>query len=293
MSEQYILFIFFSVLSHVLENLGLGFEKWGVDRMPKAKNKLAKAGWMVIWISGLTMTILVVGVQFKALSLGNASTMGALAGTGLVALTIFSVLVLKEKILKQELFGIFIIMVGTSLLGYFSHGVQKEHVEMNIGAFWMYFAGYVVFLVATGLISKANIATFGSALLGIMSGTLNSTALTIQKIITERIMAFTSHPTLAAAGELMALPYVYIMILCAVGGIVVRQFAYKNGKAVQIVPARASAYILTPLIAGMVFLGEGITTPALAGIIIVVIGVIITTTANPAKHGKHKPAKAE
>ncbi len=291
MSEKYLLFIFLCALNPTLENLGLGFQKWAIDQSPKKAAAGWKWLWRFVWIFGLLLTIVVGVIAFKVLSLGNASTMGAFAGFGLVILTLFSFLVLREKILPRELIGIAIIMVGTSILGYFSHGSQKEHMTVDMHKMIIFYACYVSFIVILLALMPKYLKSIAGVILGMIGGSMNSSGLLIQKIITPEIMGIfkTSGALGAKLGHaalfLVTTPLALLMLGLAVGGIVVLQIAYKHGKAVQIVPARAAIYIAMPTIGGMAFLGEPMPVICIVSIVLVIVGVIIATTANPSKHG--------
>jgi drug/metabolite transporter (DMT)-like permease len=283
MNEKYILFISLCLLIPTLENLGLGIQKWAIDRSPKTKSRAAKWGWGVVWTIGTLMTIAVAFIAFKTLSLGNASTFGAFAGFGLIPLTIFSFLVLKEKIVPKEILGIAIIMLGTSTVGYFSHGAQKEILHPNYTHMIYFFIGYLIFVAIGAFIISKTMQTIAGVIMGIIAGTVAGTGISIQKIVSPMFMAFTKGE--ATFHQLASNPLTWVMVCCGITGVVILQFSFKYGKAVQIVPSRAASYIMMPVIAGLTFLGEPFPPLCFLGIALVIIGVIITTTADPKKHG--------
>ncbi|MFA6448686.1 MAG: hypothetical protein WCX65_04390, partial [bacterium] len=125
--------------------------------------------------------------------------------------------------------------------------------------------------------------SIAGVVMGIIAGTVAGTGISIQKIVSPMFMAFTKGE--ATLHQLASNPLTWIMVFCGITGVVILQFSYKYGKAVQIVPGRAASYIMMPVIAGLTFLGEPFPALCFVGIALVIIGVIITTTADPKKHG--------
>ncbi|HOX27953.1 MAG TPA: hypothetical protein PLQ76_02230 [bacterium] len=285
MTEKYLLFIALCLLNPTIENIGLGFQKMGIDRGAKAKSKGEKALWTFVWIFGFILSVSVAFIAFKILTLGNASTAGAFAGFGLVALTLFSYFILKETILKQELAGIALIMIATSILGYFSHGSQSETAHVNSTNMIYFFVGYLILIGIGGAILTKRLKTLGGLILGLIAGSMAGVGYGLQKIVSPMFMELFKNFNGENLGKIATEPINWIMVLCAIGGVVILQFAYKYGKAVQVVPTRAAAFIMTPLISGLVYLGEKVPVICLASIVLVILGVVVTTTANPAKHG--------
>lgn len=278
MTNKYILFICLALMNPMIESLGLGFQKWAINGLQTGRN-IAK--WRAIWVLGFLMMVTVAFTAFKILSLGNASTAGAFAGFGLVMLTVFSFLVLKEKILRQELAGIALIVIATSILGYFSHGHQTETVQPNNARMATFFIAYIALVIFGTFIAIKRLDTIGGAVIGMIAGSMNGVGYALQRMVAPLFMEFT-HNT-AVAGKILLNPMNYVMLAGGVGGVVVLQYAYKHGKAVQVVPGRAAAFIMTPVAAGLMFLGESIPPICIASIALVIVGVIITTTANPSK----------
>ena len=122
MDSGYLLFLGICVLNPFLQNVGMGMQKWSIDKTPLAEDSAKKAGWIGVWIIGLLFQIVVVLLAFKALTLGNASTLGAFAGLGLIFIALFSMVVLKEK---EEKFVISLPCILTMTLAFFSKSVLR------------------------------------------------------------------------------------------------------------------------------------------------------------------------
>jgi len=273
----------------VLQNVGMGFQKWSIDKTPKAVGKNGKAKWVGVWILGLLFQVVVVVLTGVAVTLGNASTLGAFAGSGLIALSIFSYFVLKEKIVSKEIMGMVLIILGTGVVAAFSRDAQSAEVHLDMTRNGIFFGPYLG-AVAVGLVLlKKNLHTLGGAILGLIGGSMNGIGVPTMKIVLNKfqemnIEAGNFAAMMTAVGIRLLDIWTWIMIVGGVGGMIVIQFGYKYGKAVQVVPGHAAMVVVMPAIAGAVLLGETVPPMAWVGIAIVTVGVLITTTADPKKH---------
>ncbi len=283
MKTSYLIFLGICILNPLILNLGMGLQKLSIDRIGKLKRGSGKSGWMVIWTVGMIFVFAPGIIGFKALSLGNASTLAGFAGLGLIFLTLFSYFVLKEEISRKELYGMILIVIGTSLLGYFSGESQNPKVTLETQKLIIFFAIYLGAIFIGIFMLIKNLQSFGGAILGMIGGSLNGVGLTFQKIVTPMFMGirFNDGSTII---KFLSNPYTWLMIIGGIGGVIVIQFGYKYGKAIQVVPGHAATVIIIPAIAGMIVLGEIIPVVCLISILIVTVGVIITTTAAPFKH---------
>ena len=284
MNPQYLLFISLCMTNPSLQKTGMAMQKWSINQIPGAGNRASKWGWIAVWILGLLFQFITVPLTFKALSLGNASTLGAFGGTGLVALALFSRFVIKETILRREIEGIFLIIVGTGVMGYFAKNVQSQVIHMNTARTTLFFVVYAAVLACAGLLLRKDLRRYGGAVLGGVAGSMAGIGIVMQKVVTftaqQLDLSFRSWPSVREAIPVLAAsPYTWLMLLGGIGGIVVAQFGYKYGKAIQVVPGFSSTIVTVPVIAGVVLLREPLPLPCWVGVAIVTFGVLVTTTA--------------
>ena len=259
-------------------------QKWSINQISLASSRVSKGGWVGVWILGLIFQFATVPLTFLALSIGNASTLGAFGGTGLVALALFSRFIIKETILRRELEGIFLIIVGTGIMGYFAKDVQSQAIHMNTQRTLLFFTVYACLLITAGLFLKKNIRRYGGAVLGSVAGSMAGIGIVMQKVVTFTVqqmeLNLRSWPSVKeAVPVLLSSPYTWLMVLGGIGGIVVAQFGYKYGKAIQVVPGFSSTIVTVPVIAGVVLLREPLPIPCWIGVCIVTAGILVTTTA--------------
>ena len=95
-----------------------------------------RARGLAVWIlATLSMPVSVFLVLF-AVSIGNASLVGAMSGSGLISLAVFSHLQMHEKISKRELLGVFIIAAAATLIGLFR--VEAKPAEPSLIDLYIY-----------------------------------------------------------------------------------------------------------------------------------------------------------
>ena len=220
------------------------------------------------------------------MTLGNAATLGGFAGLGLIFLALFARFALKEKIVPKEMLGMVLIVAGTIILGIFSHGSQSAAVNMETQRIAGFFAVYGALFIIGIILLTRNLHAYGGAILGLLGGSMNGLGVVFQKVVVHRIMEIfhSGEAIWLIIIKLLLNGYTWIMIVGGIGGLIVIQFGYKYGQAVQVVPGHASMVVVVPVMAGMIILGETMPVKCLVGIAVIIAGVLITTTASPGKH---------
>lgn len=286
MDPSYMLFLGICILNPCIQNVGMGIQKLSIDKTPLQETSGGKAVWVGVWILGLLFQAVVVVLGFKALSLGYpAATLGGFAGLGLVFLAVFAYVVLKEKILRNEYIGMALVVAGTVVLGMFSHGAANLEVELETKRMLMFFGPYFV-LVAFGIYMLVRYKeTYAGAVLGLIGGSMNGIGVVFQKIVTLTSLDVSGLDTLLISlFKALLNGYTWVMIIGGVGGLIVIQYGYKYGKAVQVVPGHAAMVVIVPAMAGVVIAKEHVPPIAWLCIVVITIGVLIITTAAPSKH---------
>ncbi|MFA6449478.1 MAG: hypothetical protein WCX65_08425 [bacterium] len=278
MVSNYSIFIGICLLNPTINNVGMGLQKLAINNIPAAGNRSRKSTYALVWTLGLALQGSVVVLGAKALTIGNASTLGGFAGFGLIALAAFSHLALKERILKRELFGMATIIAGTAALGFFSNGHQSGIADFEQ-------ARMTAFLIACGAVAAAavflmlrDMRAYGGAVLGTLGGAIGGLGMIFMKVVVNRYAK-----KIGAEGliiDFLSDPYTWMTIVGGVGSVVLVQFGYKYGKAIQVVPGFASMVVIMPALAGFIVLREATTLICVASLAVITAGVLITTTAD-------------
>jgi len=279
MTADYSLFIGICLMNPTLTNVGMGLQKLAINKMAAASAPPdRKPLYVSVWVSGLILQIVVMLLQIKALSLGNASTLGGFAGFGLVTLTIFSHLVLKEKILKRELAGMALIIAGTAMLGFFSHATQHGIAGFEQRRMTLFLAAFAVAATAALLFMFRDKKRYGGMILGMLGGCIGGLAIVFLKIAVSRFGGRFGDSGIALA--ILSDVYVWMALLGGVGGIVLVQFGYKFGKAIQVVPGFSSIIVIMPSLSGFLVLREILTVICVVSLAVIITGVLVATTAD-------------
>ena len=117
--------VIFAFIGSSLINLAQALQKSGLDTPQDQRFKR----WGT-WLFGTSLMMTGPLVIQYATSLGGASLVGAMSGTGLATLTLFSFLVLKEEIKVNELAGVIIILGASILIGIFSGKQMQSTIHM-------------------------------------------------------------------------------------------------------------------------------------------------------------------
>lgn len=256
-----ILSIIYAFLGSSLVNLAQAIQKIGLDS-PDEK-KLRK--WE-IWGSGTVLMMIGPLVIQYATSLGGASLVGAMSGTGLATLTLFSHFVMKEKIKSNELTGVITILLASLLIGIFSTGKNIKST-INLTTLLIFIS-----IVTTGYIICTSISIKIGKLIGIIlggfSGATGGFVTLFQKVTT-------SNPT--GATNIFLNPFFYTWIIISLVSFFILQFSYKKDKAIRIVPSFSANYILIPVLGGVICYSEIMNLFQWIGVLLILAGVLLIT----------------
>ncbi|HKJ85027.1 MAG TPA: hypothetical protein VKA06_03070 [Spirochaetia bacterium] len=270
----------------------LAFAGYSVMNISQAGQKIGlekkvdrpAVGWL-LWTGATVGTLLGVFVVLAALSMGAVSLVGAMAGSGLVTLAIFSHFVMGETIEWRDIAAIATIVAGSVLIGFFA-AEQSDSTPR-----WILLHGFVVVLVvayalgwiAGGRGERAGIILggFGGALAG--ASMLYQNAATIVADV-GGLVYFPLSESLAPA-RLAGLinPYLFLWFGLSMGAFFVLQIAYGRGKAIHVIPAFNVNFIAVPVIGGVVGFSEAVRPMQWVGIGIIVAGTVLLTATPSAQ----------
>ncbi len=256
--------------------------------------KSNRAKGTLIWIVATLFTSASVFIVLFAVAVGNVSTVGAMAGTGLVSLAFFSALVMKETIRKREMVGIFLILVAAALIGLFI--TESPPKDILLEPLFVIFGILVIFHSLAWFLLRKNKKYLG-ILIGIFAGTLGGFVPIFQKVATGEVgraislaRATPATGQGAAPGFLLQIqqvflnPYALLWIVLSVGSMIVIQFAYKHDKAIRIIPAFSAPYILIPVLLGVICFREILQPLQWTGAALILAGVLVVTMPRVIRH---------
>jgi len=241
---------------------------------------------LVIWIlSTLSMPSSVFLVLY-AVSVGNASLVGAMSGSGLASLAVFSHLYMRERITRRELVGVVTIIAAAILIGLFR--VQAVEREPALTALYIYFPGVCGAYLLLWLILQKRRRIIGIVIAG-FAGALGGFVPLFQKVSTSPLglsrallhFHFRNETPLTSllqrGARLLSNPWALTWIVISLVSMVVMQFAYRRGKAIQLIPAFAANTIAVPVVGGVLAFGERLHPFQWIGVILIFTGVLVLT----------------
>ncbi|MFP4114380.1 MAG: hypothetical protein ACOC1I_00305 [Spirochaetota bacterium] len=262
-------------------NISQAGQKIGLEH----KNERPLGGW-ILWVAATIGTILSVVVVLVALSIGAVSLVGAMAGSGLVTLAIFSHFVMGERIVRKDVAGIALIIAASALIGLFARPQGEPSPR------WLILHGFTVVLVVAYSVlwffarSSPRIGIvlggFGGALAG--ASMLYQNAATIVADVGP-VISFPLAESLAW-DRLVGLinPHLFLWLGLSMGAFFVLQIAYGRGKAIHVIPAFNVNFIAVPVIGGVVGFAERVHVLQWVGIAVIVAGTLVLT-ATPSDDG--------
>ena len=262
-------------------NLGFALEKKAIQKLPEEIKENTKAMLKAIltnplWIFGLFLTMLSVGLYFLALMWAPLSTIAPLAGFGLIVLVVFAHVDLKESLKKIEILSFILIMVGICLSSYLT---STEDITYTWGV-WTTRAhslGGILFLCLTvviGLsflsfrssrikkITSYSIAFFAGSLAGIQAIMIKGATVWISnKNYNQNLLVFLS--------------FIFAILMTALFSTAALQFSFKEGRVSIIMSIYNGVMTVFPVLFGGIILQEWNSLQTIPKIF---LGVSITLT---------------
>jgi uncharacterized membrane protein len=245
-----------------------------------------KAGGLAIWILSTLCMPSSVFLVLYAVSIGNASLVGAMSGSGLASLAVFSHLYMHERITRRELVGVFTIVTAAILIGAFR--VETVVAEPALTVLYSYFPAVCGTYLLLWLVFKKRSRIVG-IVIAALAGAVGGFVPLFQKVSASPLglsrpllhfqfsteTAFTS--LLHRGADLLSNPWSLAWIVISLVSMVVMQFAYRKGKAIQLIPAFAANTIAIPVVGGVLVFSERLHPVQWIGVILILAGVLLLT----------------
>ena len=245
-----------------------------------------KARGLAIWILSTLCMPAAVFLILYAVSIGNASLVGAMSGSGLASLAIFTHLFMRERITIRELIGVFTIVAAAILIGAFR--ADTAVVSPSLTALYAYFPTVCGSYLLLWLIFRRRSQIVGIVIAG-LAGAMGGFVPLFQKVSTTPLglsrpllhlqfgseTAFTSW--VQRGVNLLSNPWALTWIVISLVSMAVMQFAYRRGKAIQLIPAFAANTIAIPVVGGVIVFSERLHPVQWIGIVLILAGVFLLT----------------
>jgi drug/metabolite transporter (DMT)-like permease len=272
-----------------LHNLGQAGQKIGLELA--RRRRLAGAA---VWIVASLATSAAAFLLLYAVSVGSVALVGAMGGSGLATLALFSHWVLKEPINRPALGGIALIFVGSGLIGALSRPMPATHPQPAV--LFAFLAGLCLLYIALWVALRRRQGAAGVVIAG-YAGALGGVIPLFQKLSTSefgrarsllelefqtpgRFLEMVEH-----GAEILSNPFALVWMGIAIGSTVIMQFSYARGSAIRVIPSFAANFITVPVIGGLLCYGERLHLLQWAGVVLIVGGVLLLTLRGGAAVG--------
>ena len=251
--------VLLAFLAYALLNVSQATQKDGIDRIRKKRGY----GWSVWWL-GTIGTAIPFFMILAALNMGNVSLVGAMAGTGLPVMTLFSHFVLGEEVDRRQILGIGLILAGGAVVGLFASEASSGSAS---------FRTLIVLSSATPLALlliwyiKYRLPGRDAWILGALAGSFAGISVLFQEAATtEQGRAFGRelnglHPIIVEYAPILLNPISAVWIGATVLAFGSSQVAYARGDSVRVVPPFVAAQILVPILGGLIAFSESLAVP--------------------------------
>ena len=248
--------------SFALYNLGFALEKKVIQKLPdevksKTKSMLKAILANPLWLLGLFLTMVSVGLYFVALMWAPLSTIAPLAGFGLVVLVIFAHVDLKESLKKIEILSFILIVVGICVSSYLT-STEEITYTWDIWTTRAHSFGGILFLCLTVIIGLSFLSfrttrmkKITSYSIAFFAGSLAG----IQAIMVKGATVWISNKTYDQ-NLLVFLSFIFAILMTALFSTGSLQFSFKEGKVSIVMSIYNGIMTVFPILFGGIILQE-------------------------------------
>ena len=273
----YILGIIFALFAGIVVNIGVLIQKHVINKHSKDPRFMISLVKSPLWILGLILQVILGALVFYFVSIifiGPALVPGLMAA-GLIVLAVGSVKILKEKLGKEEILGILLMIAGIMLIG-------LSELSIDVFVFNILDTGFIFRLImftiiilslAIGLeIMHRKYANYKGVILAIEAGLILSIN-TIWASPGTTVVTHLINGIIVGAEIIFGIIIgIFLLVIMAIG-ITIGQIALKYGQASVLAPLTNVPIQIIPLIAFfLIFLA---VPASILSIIFVIVGFIL------------------
>jgi len=250
-------------IGNSLISFGQVIQKSQVQSFELKEKAVQKARHAGKWILGIVGSNAGLAILYWAVSIGSASVVGAMNGSGLVALIVFSRLILGERIDRWEISGIALIILGVVLFPLSPMPIETNVIP-DIDGLWIG-VGVVVCVLAGLLAVMTRKGKPSGAALGLLAGAFTGFSTLFQKVASIEIAAN------GAGSFVFTAVWLGFFLLSFLS----LQFAYRKNRILKIIPYFTAVKALVPLVGGLLFFSERLSALQWIGVGSIFTGILV------------------
>ncbi|NVM31146.1 MAG: hypothetical protein HWN65_20075 [Candidatus Helarchaeota archaeon] len=247
---SYLLRVFIAMSAGIVANVGLLLQKYAINKLPEGEKVGKKLFKMPIWLLGIIIGAILGAVLFF---LANTHQWGVgpglvpgLSAFGLIIMAIGSIKLLKERINRQDILGILLMIGGIALLGLTELVIKVEDPAM-LDAGWLLRAGiFTGTLVAISIFCQL-IQKRSEKYRGILFTIFSGSMFAISNLWVAAVMGLFG--PVFGAGQYIGLFTItsIILVVTNVVGIYKMQQAFQHGDASKLIPLQQLPIQIGPI----------------------------------------------
>ncbi len=287
-----VLGIFFGILNTLVLHLAKAMERHGIEIFSRKKSFKEKGKKPLIYIIGFTLNNTVFIWQILGTSFASAAVFSSVFGMGLILLMLYSHYILHEEIIKSELAGAILIIVGTTMVGFFY--IIEPPISGNVNYvnfFILIIVLIILFSVLIGYSWRTRIAV--AFIFGAVAGTLGGTDNVLKRI------GLTSNNFLEVLAGILQLEldsFIFLFsFLAGFFAMILTQIGFAKGAdASRLVPMYNSLYIAAPVAFELIIVeGATISIGIILSILIIIVGVFLMNIFKKHEESTNKQPETE
>jgi len=173
--------LLFGIINTLVLHLAKAMERHGIEIFSRKKSFKEKGKKPLIYIIGFILNNTVIIWQVIGTTFASAAVFSSVFGLGLILLMLYSHYILHEEIDKTELLGASLIIVGTTMVGFF-YIIEPEvtGTVYYVNFFILILVIIILFSILIGFSWKTRIAI--AFIFGAVAGTLGGTDNVLKRI---------------------------------------------------------------------------------------------------------------
>ena len=244
-------------------NLGQAGQKIGLAM----KSDRPAPGW-TLWVFATLATSVSFWFVFAAISIGTVSLAGAMSGTGLASLAIFSRIVMNERLGIGKTIALAGVIAGAALVAWFA---EPGGTDANLAILYGFLGvGAIAYSIGAVLAHGGSLA---GVMLGGLSGFLGAYSQLFQRL-GGADLPWSDGP-IAVIASMITDPVTAIWIGLSIASMIVIQFSYRHGQATQIIPVFTANLIVVPVVGGVLVFAERLSPVQWVGVAAVLAGSVV------------------
>jgi drug/metabolite transporter (DMT)-like permease len=297
-------YVALTLLASLLFAIGNVMQKRGLPTRLGAHSipALALRPWVVVgavvrspvWVIGLLLTAVAVGVETQALGLGDVSVVKPLSRAQSVFVLMLGVALLGERLRRREWLALGAVVAGAFVLGfdrsdgltYLPSAPACRSAVVGVGSI------VVALVVAAGWQTTRARMEVAS---GLAAGLLFGLGDVMVKVGTELAPGPAGHFDLtsgSSAGALLATAPFQVGVAVTIAAFVLQQIAFTRGRASVVVPVIGAGGMLVAIVLGTALLHERVGATRLAAIALMLAGTALLSPSEERCEGMTAGAEA-